>query len=124
MTAGRGEPVSAPHSFLSQGALPTRSPPPMSEDLLYGDPAVSLVDEDLRLIVDLKDGQASLWRLDESGREVEDLSSDPVRREQARPLYEGLLSLRGDLEPRSASGAVTVPGPETFEALRALGYVE
>ncbi len=100
----------------------------VSEDLLYGPPEISLVTEDHRLTVALSpDGTqkvATLWSLDPQGWEDEELSTDPANREQALAFARRLEGLRGGLGPRPAAATTAIPGPETFDKLRALGYVD
>ncbi len=96
----------------------------LSEDILYGPQEVSLVTDDLRLIIQQETKTATLLRLNDNGWEVEDLSMDPAQRERGRALYEAAVALRGNLDRTTAINALAVPDSTVFEQLRTLGYVQ
>jgi len=98
------------------------------EDILYGPQELGLVTDSHRLSIYFPPdgGQkiATLWAVDERGWEGEDLSQDPANRGLAIEHARRLEGLRGNLDPTPASDTVAIPGPETIEKLRALGYIE
>jgi arylsulfatase A-like enzyme len=96
----------------------------LSEDILYGPQEISIVTDELRLIIQQETKSATLLQLDERGWEVEDLSLDPTQRERGRALYEAAVALRGNVDRTAAVNALAVPDSKVFEQLRTLGYVQ
>jgi arylsulfatase A-like enzyme len=96
----------------------------LSEDILYGPQEISIVTDELRLIIQQEAKTATLLRLNEKGWEVEDLSLDPTQRERGRALYEAAVALRGNVDRTAAINALAMPDSTVFEQLRTLGYVQ
>jgi arylsulfatase A-like enzyme len=100
----------------------------VSEDILYGPQALTLVTDDRRLTVTIPpDGSqkvARLWELNAQGWEGTELSKGGANREEAVHYARILEQLRGSLDPVPAAATTAIPGPETFEMLRQLGYIE
>jgi hypothetical protein len=100
----------------------------VSEDILYGPPAIGLVTDDRRLTITIPpDGSrkvARLWELDDRGWETRELSEDPAFRQETIDHAKRLEGLRGSLDPVAAAATTAIEDPDTFDKLRALGYVE
>ncbi len=94
----------------------------ISEGVLYGPPEVSIVGDERRLVIYMYDDgkRASLWGIDEDGRDVIDLSSDPSLGDT---LQRRLVAARGSLDASVAIDAITLD-PEVRDHLEALGYLE
>lgn len=96
----------------------------LSEDILYGPQEISIVTDELRLIIQQETNTATLLQLNDRGWEVEDLSLEPTQRERGRALYEAAVALRGNVDRTTAVNALAVPDSKVFEQLRTLGYVQ
>jgi|GEM_PF-1279549 len=96
----------------------------ISEDILYGSQEVSVVADRIRFTFNQADQVSSMFALDETGAEIEDISMDDERRGEAEPLFNELIRRRGDLEPLVASDPIEVRDSSVFDQLRALGYVQ
>lgn len=96
----------------------------MSENILYGPPQISVISNDLRLQINPAVSQMSLFELDETGKESEDVTQAPQKREDGKPLRAYMRHLRGDLAPIKAFDPIRVEGFSDFEKLKALGYVD
>ena len=90
----------------------------LSENLLYGPPAVSAVDRHTRVVVDLQNKQRSAWAVADDGSELEEPSG---LRAQGRidTVYTALIEARGGLDDWAPEE--TAPSEAELEAL---GYVE
>ena len=109
---------------LTRSGLHDKTRMAISEGILYGSPQASITSETLRLVVELDNKSLTLWPLDENGVEPALSSIDPAITEAGRPLFQALAQRRGGTEPTPPPRKVAMPEPETFEQLRALGYVE
>jgi len=96
----------------------------VSEDTLYVHTQASLVTDDLRLIVDLEADQFWFHTIDGRGVEAAEPSQDAALVPKAKTMRRMLCDARGDLRPTPALASIAVPGPEAFELLGALGYVD
>jgi len=96
----------------------------LSEDILYGPPQISVISNDLRLQINPAQERMAVFELDDSGREFQDVSLDPQRRENAQPLHAYLKHLRGGAGAIKAFDPMEVQNFSDFEKLRALGYVQ
>lgn len=90
------------------------------ENVLKGPPRTSITDGTHRLHIEQRGNVVELWRLDEDGIERERVGGASGTR---RALRGELRRRRGGLGPATVAGAVHIPDFETFEELRALGYV-
>ncbi len=90
----------------------------ITEDTLYGAEEVSITGPTERLTAYPESRTLGSWTVAPDGREIEGLSP-PTPQLRAR-----LTSVRGGLESAQARGPVPIAGPDEFEKLRALGYVE
>lgn len=104
-----------------RGARPERVA--VSQDTLYTPQELSITDGQRRLVVQMDGLQARLYTLDASGLEGELVSDDPQRRAEGEGLFNTLMRVRGGLEPTAPFNPSRVYDAETFEQLRALGYV-
>lgn len=95
----------------------------LSENTLYGPPLVSIVDDHYRLVVDEAASRAEIWQVAADGTERVRLQGDEQTRE-GRRLFEILMKIRGNTKPVPVADGPTVGSSETFEQLKALGYLE
>jgi len=109
---------------LARSGTTERGRHALSENILYGPQEVSIVTDDLRLIINQEEQSATLLELDERGWETLDLSMDSSQRQRGKALHDALISLRGDLSGTPATNSLSIPDSDIFEQLRALGYVE
>lgn len=107
---------------LARGEVEAGPRSALSENVLVGEPLVSLVDEQHFVEVDMQSRQAEVWRVDANGRETAQLDGRDLAEVGGR-LSKEIERIRGDLEPVEAVGP-EVPDLDTFLELKALGYVE
>ena len=95
----------------------------LSENILYGPPKVSMVDETARLEYDFESSRGGLWTVDPDGVERK-----PVPRDQTAVvgprLSQAITTVRGNLLPIDGVGGVTIGDWEMFNQLRSLGYID
>ena len=95
----------------------------LSENILYGPPKVSMVDETARLEYDFESSRGALWTVDPDGVERK-----PVPRDQTAVvgprLSQAITTVRGNLLPIDGVGGVTIGDWEMFNQLRSLGYID
>lgn len=96
----------------------------ISQDTLYTPQQVSITDGRRRLLIQLDTLQAALYGVDAQGLDTEVLSNDPARRAEGEVLYRTLVQIRGGLEPTAPVNPSLIEDSDTFENLRALGYIQ
>lgn len=96
----------------------------MFEDILYGPPQISVISNDLRLQINPVESQMAIFELDETGREIQDVSNDSEQRKHSQALNEYVRTLRKSLGPIKAFDPIRVQDFSDFEKLRALGYAD
>lgn len=94
----------------------------LSEGTLYGGDAVSIVDHDARLYIDLTSGEAEAWAVDPRGGESRPLKG-AERDQAAARLLPVLKRLRPDMSPLKVAAGTTVTDITALEQLRSLGYI-
>ena len=97
----------------------------VSDNTLYGVPRVSIVDFGARYMVDQARREHELWAVDERGLEGSQISEEQMM-VKGQALHGRLVARRGDLEPIAvdAEEGSMMDNRETFDQLRALGYLE
>ena len=95
----------------------------ISEDILYGPQATSLITRDARVVLGLERRDAQVWSLQPSGYESALLQPDQVGA-QVQQTAKHLEQVRGDLQPRRPLDPTSVASPDVFQMLRELGYVD
>ncbi len=90
----------------------------LSENLLYGPPAVSAVDRHTRVVVDLQNKQRSAWAVADDGSELEE-PSGLLAQQRVDAVYTALIEARGGLDDWAPEE--TAPSEAELEAL---GYIE
>ncbi len=129
-------------SLFDIAAAPRAPRAAMSENCLYGPSCVSLIDDTHRLLLrhqlvmdeaapSLEAAMATariqktivVWGLDDTGYERVEL---PVEEQntRGRAMAKLIEARRGTLEALSSTSGPAVPGYETFELLKELGYVD
>ena len=118
MAAGGARPVQGTRgeALLSLGDNTDRTV--LSENLLYGPPAVSAVDRRTRVVVDLQHEQRRAWAVADDGSELEEPSGMRVQR-RIDAVYDALIEARGGLDDWAPEE--TAPSEAELEAL---GYLE
>jgi arylsulfatase A-like enzyme len=95
----------------------------LSENCLYANPCLSLVDRDHRWTLDMATGESAVWQVGDDLAEGRRLTgSDAIS--VADAMAAEALARRGDLEPLQALVGPRVPSFEEFEALAELGYID
>jgi hypothetical protein len=95
----------------------------LSENILYGPPKVSIVDETARLEFDLSANSGTVWGVDPDG--IERRRVGPKLRPIAgQRLSEAIKRKRGSLKPIEGVGGVTIADHEMFLQLQSLGYID
>ena len=95
----------------------------LSEGVLYGEDAVSLVDNTSRVVLRIPSGLAEAWAVDEDGGERRRLD-DAERERAAARLVPILRALRPDMGPLRVKQGAEVAGEQALDQLRALGYID
>lgn len=95
----------------------------LSENILYGTPRVSIVDEEARLEFDFAKGSGTLWHVDADGMERRSLGPEE-RASAGQRLSEAIKRKRGSLDSIDGVGGVTIADQEMFLQLQSLGYIE
>lgn len=106
--------------IINQTAIPDQAV--ISENTLYKDPQLSIVNRDYRLEINQKTKTAALWKLDENG--IEQQAIDENLQELATPLYEEIERVRGGIEPVEQVSGLVIPDYEVFLQLKKLGYLK
>lgn len=101
----------------------TRAPYAISENCLYGPDRAAIVDERARMTVNLQNGAGEVWAVAADGSELTRLQGEEQKREGDR-LLPLLMGARGGLAPIPASGSTVISTRETFQQLKALGYLD
>ncbi|MEL6344917.1 MAG: sulfatase [Myxococcota bacterium] len=109
--------------LFSVMASSTVDRPIVNENTLYGPPLVSLVHGGHRLVFKQLNGAAEVWKLGPDGMDRQRLTGDP-QKTVARQMLPTLEKIRGDLRPISSVAGPHIPDPDTFQKLKALGYVD
>lgn len=94
----------------------------LSENVLTGPPKTSILDGDYRLVFEIDTQRATVHRLDADGHETTVVQGTEERAAGDR-LLQALEALRGTLKPIEAISGPSVPDHETFQRLKALGYL-
>lgn len=102
---------------------PAGKPVAISENTLYGDPLVSITDGDLRLVLNQKRRTAEVWTVAPDGSETTRYTGHDAQA-QANRLRDTLQRTRGNLRPVEPIESSSIDDQETFEQLRALGYLD
>lgn len=100
-----------------------RSAYAVSENCLYGPDRAAIVDEHARLTINLLDGTGEVWGVAADGSERGRLQGQEQKSEGDR-LLPLLVSARGGLDPIVAGGSTVISTRETFQQLKALGYLD
>ena len=95
----------------------------VSENILYGDPKVSMVTPNHRLIINQKEKQFAVWNVDAGGWET-DILKDQEREKHSQILIENLSRVRGGIEAIQNVAGVRIPNRQLFQQLKKLGYLE
>lgn len=106
--------------IINQTSIPEQAV--ISENTLYKDPQLSIVNREYRLEINQKTNTAGLWRLDENGIEKEAVNENI--QELATPLYEEIERIRGGIEPVQQVSGLMIPDYEVFLQLKKLGYLK
>lgn len=106
--------------ILNQTSIPEQAV--ISENTLYKDPQLSIVNREYRLEINQKTKTAGLWILDENG--IEKQAVDENLQELAAPLYEEIERIRGGIEPVEQVSGLKIPDYEVFLQLKKLGYLK
>jgi hypothetical protein len=96
----------------------------VSEDTLYTEPQTSAVSDDLRVTANLARRTVWFHTMDAAGVESVEPTEDPEIQAKGEPLLGSLRALRGGMQMTPAPDSVAIPGPEVFNKLRNLGYVD
>ena len=108
---------------IADGSAVNHDNTALSENILYGTPRVSIVDERSRLEFDFAKGSGTLWQVDPDG--MERRSVGPAQRaSEGQRLSEAIKRKRGSLESIDGVGGVTIADQEMFLQLQSLGYIE
>lgn len=95
----------------------------ISENILYGEPMVSVITPQHRLLLNQANGMAVLWDINEKGGEGE-LVPEAQRQAVADPILGSIRELRGHFRPIEQVAGPQVPSQDTFQQLKSLGYIE
>ena len=94
----------------------------LSENTLYGPSLVSVVDDGNRLVINQHSAAGEVWAVDSMGLELERRQGRD-QMEHGQRLTNILAQMRGTLDPVESVVGPQIPSPDTFEQLRALGYL-
>jgi len=96
----------------------------LNDNILYGPPQISVVNDSHRLVVDINTGSGAIWAIDASGADTTRLQGQ-AQIEWARRMMPALQALRGkDMAPCVPHNETQIPDFETFDQLRSLGYID
>lgn len=116
----------------SQGAdllaIAAAQPPPsrvaIAENILYGDPMVSVTTDTLRLVVNQSQRSVGLWRVGAEGGDAQPYQEADAQ-QQADKLRGLLERVRGGtLAPVEVGPGPRIDDRETFQQLKELGYLD
>jgi hypothetical protein len=95
----------------------------VSENTLYGDPKVSVVTSQHRLLFFQSQSKAVLWNVSETGWEQDELKAAEAKK-HGEFIMSYLDSIRGGLEPIKSVAGLRIVGKGQFQLLKKLGYLE
>ena len=95
----------------------------VAENILYGDPQVSMVTPNHRLMINQKEKQFAIWNMSVDGWEV-DLLQEKDREQHANVIIENLTRVRGGIEAIQNVAGMRIPNRDLFQQLKKLGYLE
>lgn len=107
-------------NIINQDVIPVQAV--LSENTLYGDPMVSIVNREYRLEINQRTKLAELWTLDQNGIELVPVQENMV--DLATPLYHEIEKLRGGIEPVDQVSGPVIPNADIFQQLMKLGYLK
>jgi len=94
----------------------------LSENTLYGEPMLSVVNHEYRLEINQKNKMAALWKLNSEGMEEAVVEENLERLSQ--PFFQAISAMRGGVEPVQQVAGPSVPNQQAFQQLKLLGYIE
>jgi arylsulfatase A-like enzyme len=107
-------------NIINQDAIPVQAV--LSENTLYDDPMLSVVNREYRLEINQRTKGSVLWKLDQNGIETVLVRDNMI--ELARPLYQVIEELRGGIEAVDQVSGPVIPDSEMFQQLMKLGYLK
>ena len=93
----------------------------ISENTLYGDPMISIINNEHRLEINQKSKIAVLWSVDDKGMETTVVSEN--RQEISNQLFRQIQGVRGSLDVIEQIAGPQIPSQEVFQQLKLLGYI-
>ena len=94
----------------------------VNDNILYGEPQISLLTKDHRLLFNLANGSGSIWEFDENYLETGPIQG-PAVTQIAQRMSAELRAKRGELKPCTPFKETILGGFEIFQQLQALGYI-
>lgn len=94
-----------------------------SENTLYGEPMISVVTPEYRLMINQHNGLAALWAMNPDGTEGAVIPSEEQQL-IAEPILGSIKELRGHFKIIQQVDGPKVPSQKTFQQLKSLGYIE
>ena len=107
---------------IADGSIVESPAVALSENILYGSPRISVVDQTARLEIDVEAGSATVWSVDPDGIERRRMRG-PKGAQEAQRLQSLLETVRGGLLPVDVGTPLSISNWDMFSQLKSLGYV-